>query len=57
MSLVLGKYEKIKKLGKGSYGDVWLIRDQSKHEYALKQVAKKLIKSDPYLEEYISGEK
>lgn len=57
MSLILGKYKNIKRLGKGAFGDVLLVKDEHEEEFAIKLINKKLIEKDPYLEEYLDGEK
>lgn len=41
--LILGKYKKVKKLGKGAYGDVILVEDLTGNKYAIKMINKQLI--------------
>lgn len=57
MSLILQKYKSKKKLGKGAYGDVLLVEDPDGRELAIKMISKRIIQKDPYLEEYLDGEK
>lgn len=57
MSLILGKYKSKRKLGKGAYGDVLLAEDPDGKQIAIKMINKKIIQKDPYLEEYLEGEK
>ena len=40
-------YKKVKKLGKGTFGEVWLLR----HKLTGKEYAMKIIEKGPYLEE------
>ena len=48
----IGKYERIKFIGKGAFGDVWLVRDKvTKKEYAAK-----IIRTDEENEEKIATE-
>lgn len=57
MAMLLQKYKNKKKLGKGAYGDVLLVEDLNGKEYAVKMISNKIIQKDPYLEEYLEGEK
>ena len=57
MSMILGKYKNKKKLGKGAYGDVLLVEDPEGKEVAIKMISKKILQKDPFMEEYLEGEK
>lgn len=57
MSLILGRYKSQKRLGKGAYGDVLLAEDEKGNQLAIKMINKKIIEKDPYLIEYLEGEK
>jgi serine/threonine protein kinase len=41
--MFLGKYENKKRLGKGAYGDVYLVEDDKGTQYALKLISVKMI--------------
>ena len=49
-------YKTLKKLGRGAFGTVYLVRDEDGNEFAIKQLDKKRIARQPYLEEYLRGE-
>ena len=53
--MFLGKYKNKKRLGRGAYGDVYLVEDHKGKSYALKMVSLKLIHEEPHLQEYIEG--
>ena len=57
MSLILGKYQIKRRLGKGPYGDVYLVEDPDGNEVAIKMISKRIIQRDPFMEEYFEGEK
>lgn len=57
MSIILQKYKNKRRLGKGAYGDVLLVEDLNGKEFAIKMISKKVLKKDPYLEQYLEGEK
>lgn len=57
MSIILEKYKNKRRLGKGAYGDVLLVEDPNGKQFAIKMISKKSIRKDPYLEEYLEGEK
>ena len=42
-NMFLGKYENKKRLGKGAYGDVYLVEDDKGTQYALKLISVKMI--------------
>lgn len=55
--MFLNRYKNLKKLGKGAYGDVYLVEDEkSSRQYALKLMSVKMIESEPHLREYLNGE-
>lgn len=39
--MILGKYEIIKRLGKGAFGEVVLAEDKAKQKYAIKMISLK----------------
>lgn len=57
MSMILGKYKNKRRLGKGAYGDVLLVEDPNGKEVAIKMISKKIFQKDPFMEEYLEGEK
>ena len=57
MSMILGKYKNKKKLGKGAYGNVLLVQDLNGKEVAIKMISKKILLKDPFMAEYLEGEK
>ncbi len=54
--MFLEKYKNKKKLGKGAYGDVYLVEDLKGTLYALKLMSVKQIEAEPHLREYLEGE-
>ena len=54
--MFLEKYKNNKRLGKGAYGDVYLVEDGKGTEYALKLISVKMIEAEPHLREYLDGE-
>jgi serine/threonine protein kinase len=46
--MYLNKYDIIKKLGKGSYGTVYLVQNQHHEQFAMKLISLEQ-NSDPYL--------
>ena len=55
--MFLNKYKNKRRLGKGAYGDVFLIEDQEKGEqFALKLISVKMIEQEPHLRQYLDGE-
>jgi serine/threonine protein kinase len=54
--MFLEKYKNKKRLGKGAYGDVYLVEDEKGTLYALKLIAVKMIEDEPHLREYLDGE-
>lgn len=57
MSVILGVYKSKRKLGKGAYGDVMLAEDSTGKQIAIKMISKKALNKQPYLQEYLDGEK
>jgi serine/threonine protein kinase len=57
MSVILGKYKNKKRLGKGAYGDVLLVEDSNGQEFAIKMISKRSLNKEPFLQEYLDGEK
>jgi serine/threonine protein kinase len=57
MSVILGKYKNKKRLGKGAYGDVLLVEDPNGQEFAIKMISKRSLNKEPFLQEYLDGEK
>lgn len=56
-SIFMDKYTNKKKLGKGAYGDVFLVEDPSKELFALKVIDKKKLEGDNEdMFEYLVGE-
>ena len=47
--MFLDKYKNKKRLGKGAYGDVYLVEDEQGTLYALKLIAVKMIVDEPHL--------
>jgi serine/threonine protein kinase len=55
--MYLSKYVSKKKLGKGAYGDVYLVEDEKGEKYALKLIAlTKFEGEEEYMREYLEGE-
>lgn len=54
--MFLEKYKNKKRLGKGAYGDVYLVEDEKGTEYALKLISVKMIEAEPHLRGYLEGE-
>lgn len=55
--MLLDKYEIIKRLGKGAFGDVVLAEDKEKNKYAIKMIALKSFEGEnAYLLEYLESE-
>ena len=54
--MFLEKYKNNKRLGKGAYGEVSLVKDEKATEYALKLITVKMIEAEPHLREYLDGE-
>jgi serine/threonine protein kinase len=54
--MFLEKYKNIRKLGKGAYGDVFLVEDENNQELALKLITVNKIEAEPHLREYLEGE-
>ena len=53
----LNKYTNKKKLGKGAFGDVYLVEDQAGDLYALKMIEKSKLEGDNEdMKEYLEGE-
>lgn len=50
------KYKNKRGLGKGAFGQVYLVEDQQGKEYAMKLISKAAIQKEPYLVEYLDGE-
>ena len=57
MSGNLDRFRNIKKIGRGAFGQVFLIEDEAKNQFALKVIEKNKIEKDPTFEEYLKGEK
>jgi serine/threonine protein kinase len=56
-SIFLEKYVNKKKLGKGAFGDVFLVEDPSQQLFALKVIDKKKLEGDnEEMIEYLKGE-
>ena len=53
MSLMLGKYKQVRKLGKGAYGEVILVQDMLGQHFAIKQISLRSLKKQPFLLEYL----
>lgn len=47
--MFLEKYRNKRRLGKGAYGDVYLVEDEKGAAYALKLISVKMIESEPHL--------
>ena len=52
MSLILGKYKCLKRIGRGAYSHIYLIEDEKGDQLAIKMVNKEIIEKEPYLTEY-----
>jgi serine/threonine protein kinase len=46
MSTILGLYKIIRKLGRGGFGEVYLVTDQQGNNWAVKEMSKKKIGKD-----------
>ena len=56
-SVFMGKYTNKKKLGKGAYGDVFLVTDPQGELFALKVIDKKKLEGDSEdMFDYLKGE-
>ena len=55
--MLLEKYRNKRRLGKGAYGDVLLVEDPEGKQCAIKLISKKSLNKEPYLREYLDGEK
>ena len=54
--MFLEKYKSKRKLGRGAYGDVYLVEDNKGTSYALKLISVKMIQAEPFLKDYLEGE-
>lgn len=54
--MFLNKYKNKRRLGKGAYGDVYLVEDDKGQLYALKLISVRMIENEPHLREYLDGE-
>lgn len=54
--MLCGKYNKKRKLGKGTYAEVYLVSDDKGREYALKRISFKGAEDEAQLREYLDGE-
>lgn len=54
--MMLEKYRTKKRLGKGAYGDVYLVEDEKGSLFALKLIQVKMIEAEPHLRDYLDGE-
>jgi serine/threonine protein kinase len=50
------KYKNKRSLGRGAFGQVYLVEDKEGKEYAMKLISVDAIKKEPYLMEYLDGE-
>jgi serine/threonine protein kinase len=53
---MLEKYKTKKRLGSGTYGDVFLVEDDDEKQFAMKLIKLKVLEEDPFMEEYFYGE-
>jgi serine/threonine protein kinase len=53
---MLDQYKIKKRLGSGTYGDVYLVEDEERHKYAMKLIKLKVLEEDPDMENYFYGE-
>ena len=54
--MFLDKYKNKRRLGKGAYGDVYLVEDEKNGaQLALKLISVKMIEAEPHLREYLDG--
>ena len=53
---MIEEYKTIKKLGRGAFGTVYLVQDEEGNQFAIKELDKRRIAREPYLEEYLRGE-
>lgn len=54
-TMFLEKYKNKRRLGKGAYGDVYLVEDEKGSLFALKLISVKMIEAEPHLREYLDG--
>jgi serine/threonine protein kinase len=54
--MFLNKYKNKRRLGKGAYGDVYLVEDEKAELLALKLISVRMIENEPHLREYLDGE-
>lgn len=47
--MFLNKYKNKRRLGKGAYGDVYLVEDDNGQLYALKLISVRMIENEPHL--------
>ena len=47
--MILGKYKKMKTLGSGAYGQVFLVKDSESNKFAIKTISKASFADEPYL--------
>ena len=47
MSFKLDRFRNVKKIGRGAFGQVFLIEDEAKNQFALKVIEKIKIEKDP----------
>lgn len=48
--MFLERYKNKKRLGKGAYGDVYLVEDEKGHLFALKLISYRMIQKEPHLQ-------
>lgn len=53
---MLTRFKITRKLGKGAYGDVFLVEDKDGNRFALKQISVKMINQEAHLRDYLNGE-
>ena len=51
--MFLGEYKNKRKLGRGTYGYVYLVEDRQGKEYALKLICKDAISEEPEITPYL----
>lgn len=54
--MFLNKYKNKRRLGKGAYGDVYLVEDENAQLFALKLISVRMMDQEPHLREYLDGE-